>query len=198
MSKSSPGVRYAEVDLERSGVRVHLVVDLDGGTRCDVDTGVPFLDHMLSQVSAHGGLDLGVSVETESGADPEHVSRAVASCLGKGIRRAVGDVDGLARFGEAVQPMDEALVVVALDFSGRGYLGWDLALVRESIGGLPLQAIRPFFETLAMTSATTLHVRKLAGEVDHHLVEAAFKGFGRCLRSATCALERKKPRGDRR
>lgn len=191
MAKAASGVRYAEVERETRHVKVQVVLDLDGGTRCDVDTGVAFLDHMLHQMAAQGRLDLGVQVEQELNSDDEHIIREVGATLGLALRQALVDELALNRFGSIAVPMDDALVVVALDLSGRGMLALDLPLSRERVGDMPTQSVKPFFHGLAVEAGVTLHVKALSGDNDHHLIESAFKGFGVALRQATERHERK-------
>ncbi len=193
MSKGTPGVRYAEIDRETRETKIHLVLDLDGGNRSDVSTGIPFFDHMLHQMAFHGYLDFGVTVEGDLDIDDHHSVEDVGICLGQAIRKALMDSNGIARFGSAHGPMDDSLVLVALDFSGRGYLVYDVELIRESIGGLSLENVREFFQAVASHAGITLHIKKINGFNDHHTVEALFKAFGVAIHQAVQRTERKSP-----
>lgn len=190
MSKAAPGVRYAEVDRETKETKIHLVLDLDGGTRCDVLTGIGFFDHMLHQVAFHGQMDLGLTCEGDLHVDDHHSVEDVGICLGHAIRKALDEGASIERYASLHQPMDDALVLVAIDISGRPYLAWDVEFSRERINGLSLESIREFFQALVNHAGINLHVRKIAGHNDHHVAEAIFKGFARSLHRATRTRER--------
>ncbi len=191
MSKNAPGVRYAEVDRETEETRIHVVLDLDGGTRCDVKTGVSFFDHMLHQFAYHGALDLGVEAEGDVEVDDHHSVEDIGIAIGRALREALGDMESITRYGHAITPMDEALVMVVVDVSGRGGLFLDLPFKREAIGDLALENVREFLVALANNAGMTLHVRKMAGENDHHVCEATFKALGQALRNAVIRTERR-------
>lgn len=190
MSKTAPGVRYAEIDRETTETSVRVVLDLDGGSRRDISTGIGFFDHMLAQMAFHGHLDVGVSVEGDLSIDDHHTVEDVGIVFGRAIREALGS-EPIERYADAVTPMDEALVLVAMDFSGRGQAYLDLPFRREQIGSLSTESIAEFFKAIAHHAGMTLHIRKLAGENDHHVCEAAFKGFGRALHAATQRSDRR-------
>jgi imidazoleglycerol-phosphate dehydratase len=191
MSKSAPGVRYAEVERETKETRIRAVLDLDGGTSRDVGTGVGFFDHMLAQLAFHGQFDLGIGAEGDLFIDDHHLVEDVGIVLGQAIAQALDDEDAIARYGSNHTAMDDALVLVAIDISGRGMLFWDVTFARERIGELSLENVAEFFRALAHHSGITLHMRKVAGENDHHVVEALFKGFGLALHDAVRRIERK-------
>ncbi len=191
MSKDAPNVRYAEIDRVTRETNIHVVVDLDGGTRRDVQTGVPFFDHMLHQLAFYGCIDLGVSAEGDLHIDDHHTVEDVGICLGRGIRSALENSPSIERFGSAHGVMDESLVLVAMDISGRGMLTWDCPWTREKIGGLSTENVREFFRAFTQHSGITLHIQKLAGENDHHVCEAIFKGFGLALCRAVTRNERR-------
>lgn len=190
MSKTVPGVRYAEIDRETGETSVRIVLDLDGGTRRDISTGIGFFDHMLAQTAFHGMIDVGVSVEGDLVVDDHHTVEDVGIVLGRAIREAIG-TEPIDRYADATTPMDEALVQVVIDFSGRGQAYIDLPFRREQIGSLSTECVCEFFRAVAMNAGMTLHIRKLAGENDHHVCEAAFKGFGRALNLATQRSDRR-------
>lgn len=190
MSKTAPGVRYAEIDRETTETSVRVVLDLDGGTRRDISTGIGFFDHMLAQLAFHGQMDLGVSVEGDKHIDDHHTVEDVGIVLGKAIREAIG-IDPIERYADCTTPMDESLVQVVIDVSGRGLAFVDLPFRRDQIGDFATENAAEFFRAIAMHAGITLHVRKLAGENDHHLCEAAFKGFGRAIHAATVRSDRR-------
>jgi imidazoleglycerol-phosphate dehydratase len=191
MSKTAAGVRYAEIFRETSETRIQVVLDLDGGTRQDISTGIGFFDHMLAQLAFHGQIDLGISAEGDLHIDDHHTVEDVGITLGQAFRQALAEDMGIVRYGSNMTPMDESLVLVALDISGRGGLYYDVAFRRDKIGDLATECVREFLKAFAHHSHTTLHVRKMAGENDHHICEAIFKGLGRALLQATAKAERR-------
>jgi imidazoleglycerol-phosphate dehydratase len=190
MSKPTKTVRFAEVDRETTETDIRLTLDLDGSSKVDVDTGIPFFDHMLHQLGFHGHLDLGIKAGGDIDVDDHHTVEDTGIVLGVGIKRALIDSESIVRFGNAMVPMDDALVAVAMDVCGRGYLNYDIEFQRESIGGLSLENVREFFQALALNAGITLHIKKLAGHNDHHVCEAAFKAFGVGLAQALSRAER--------
>ena len=191
MSKQSKSVRFAEVDRETSETDVRLTLDLDGGTKVDADTGIPFFDHMLRELGLHGHLDLGIKVRGDLSVDDHHTVEDAGIGLGMAIRRAMMDSDAIMRFGSAQLPMDDALVLVSIDMIGRGHLEFDVEFTRESIGGLSLESVREFFQALVVNAGMTVHIRKLAGVNDHHVCEAIFKGFGVAMHQALVRSDRR-------
>ncbi len=175
---------------ETAETRVQVVLDLDGGSRRDVLTGVGFFDHMLVQLAFHGQMDLGISAEGDIEIDDHHTVEDVGIVLGQTIAQALDSSDSIVRYADCHSVMDEALVLVAIDVSGRGMLAWDLPFEREKIGDLSTECVREFFRALSTHAGITLHIRKVAGHNDHHVCEALFKGFGRALCMATRKIER--------
>jgi imidazoleglycerol-phosphate dehydratase len=192
MAKPAHGVRYAEVSRESAETRVEVVLDLDGGTRQDVSTGIGFLDHMIQLMAFHGQFDLGITCEGDLRVDDHHSAEDCGIVLGQAIARALASDNNIVRYASNHTPMDEALVLIAIDISGRGVLGFDVEWRREKIGELSTECIREFFRALSMHSGITIHIRKIAGENDHHVAEAIFKGFGQAIHVATRATERPK------
>jgi imidazoleglycerol-phosphate dehydratase len=190
VSKGTPGVRYAEVYRETTETRVQVVLDLDGGTRRDILTGIGFFDHMLAQLAFHSQMDLGLSSEGDLEIDDHHTVEDVGIVLGQAITLALESTDPIARFGSVHTPMDEALVLVAVDISGRGMLTYDVDFTRDQIGELSTECVREFFRALAAHSGITIHIRKVTGINDHHVCEAIFKGFGRAFFEATRKSDR--------
>ncbi|HEY0866214.1 MAG TPA: imidazoleglycerol-phosphate dehydratase HisB [Fimbriimonas sp.] len=191
MAKNPPGVRYAELYRETAETRVQVVLDLDGGTRRDISTGIGFLDHMIMQLAFHGQLDVGISAEGDLQIDDHHTVEDVGIVLGQALAQALDNSDPITRYGSNHTPMDEALALVAIDVSGRGILVFDAPFKRDKIGDLSTECVREFFRALSTHAGMTLHIRVLAGENDHHICEAIFKGFGRALHEATRKCDRR-------
>ncbi|MCT0198374.1 imidazoleglycerol-phosphate dehydratase HisB [Synechococcus sp. CS-1325] len=163
-------------------VRVEL--SLDGTGRCQVNTGVPFLDHMLHQLASHGLLDLVITARGDLEIDAHHTNEDVGIAVGQALSQALGERRGIQRFGHFTAPLDEALVQVALDCSGRPHLSYDLAIPAQRLGSYDTELVREFFVAVVNNSGLTLHIRQLSGANSHHIVEACFKAFSRALRLA--------------
>jgi imidazoleglycerol-phosphate dehydratase len=191
MNKNPPGVRYAEIYRETAETRVQLVLDLDGGTRRDISTGIGFLDHMIMQLAFHGQMDVGISAEGDLQVDDHHTAEDIGIVLGQAIKQAIDNSDPIERYADNCTPMDEAMVMIGMDISGRGMLIWDVPFKRDKIGDLSTECIREFFRALSMHAGMTLHIRYITGENDHHVCEAVFKAFGRALCQATRKSERR-------
>lgn len=180
-----PASRCARVCRVTRETDVAVRVDLDGTGTARVDSGVPFLDHMLDALGRHGLLDLEVSATGDTAVDDHHSVEDVGIVLGQALHEALGDARGIARFGQAIVPMDEALVLCAVDVSGRGQAHVDLPIPTQRIGSFDTQLVKEFLVALAGNAGVTLHVRLIAGENSHHIVEAAFKALARALMMAT-------------
>ena len=170
---------------KESDVRVEL--DLDGTGQASSETGVPFFDHMVSQLGRHGGFDLSVKTEGDLHVDAHHTVEDVGIALGEAFGEALGDKAGIRRFASGLYPLDEALVEVALDLSGRPFVHYEVPFGEVlPLGDPPFnpEMAEHFWQSFATSAGITLHVRKKAGDNTHHLVEAAFKGVSRCLRAA--------------
>lgn len=191
MSKSAPGVRFAEVDRETKETSVHIVLDIDGGTKQDISTGIGFFDHMLHLMAFHGQFDVGIEVEGDLHVDDHHTIEDVGIVLGQAFREALEASGPIERYASCHMVMDEALVLVALDISGRAGIFFDAPLKREAVGGMATENVLEFLRAFVANAGFTLHVRKLAGENDHHIIEAIFKGLGRVLCEATQKTERR-------
>lgn len=183
VSKDAPGVRYAEVERESGDTAFRVVVDLDGERQATVQTGVAYFDHMLEQLAFHGRLDLGVSVEGV-GLDDHSTVEEVGTCLGQVIRQAIGEGDGIDSYGAAYAPIDEALVRVVVDVSGKPHVVFDVEFTNERIGEMATESVEQFFRALANNAWITIHVHRIAGKNNHHLCEAIFRALGRSLRDA--------------
>ncbi|MBM3657484.1 MAG: imidazoleglycerol-phosphate dehydratase HisB [Actinobacteria bacterium] len=166
---------------------VDVIIDLDGPAATSVDTGIPFFDHMLDQLGKHGGFRLEVRAKGDLHIDTHHTIEDVSIALGEAFREALGDKAGIRRFASGAFPLDEALIDVALDLSGRPFVAWDVSLPEcLPLGSPPFdpQLAEHAVSSFANAAAITLHVRKRTGTNVHHIIEATFKGLARCLRDA--------------
>jgi imidazoleglycerol-phosphate dehydratase len=182
--------RSAEIKRDTAETQIVLRLTLDGTGKAEVQTGVPFLDHMLTLMARHGLMDLAVEAAGDLAVDLHHTVEDVGICLGKAIAQALGDKRGITRYGTFTVPMDEALVMVSLDLSGRAFFAEDLDLDRRQIGTFDAELTREFFSAVAANAAMNLHLHQFRGGNAHHLVEAAFKAFARALDAATRIDER--------
>ena len=176
--------RSASIHRKTGETDVQIDVDLDGTGATAVRTGVPFFDHMLAQLGRHGRFDLEVNAEGDLEVDAHHTVEDTGIALGAALAEALGDKAGVERFGDATVPIDEALVRVAVDLSGRPYLVYDAATPVELIGTYESSLTRHFFEALVANARITLHVHALSGDNSHHIQEAVFKGVAVALRRA--------------
>jgi imidazoleglycerol-phosphate dehydratase len=177
-------VRRASVSRTTGETDVRVSLNLDGTGQCSADTGIPFLDHMLDQLSSHGLIDLEVKASGDLEIDDHHTNEDVGITLGQALAEAVGDRKGIRRFGHFVAPLDESLVQVALDLSGRPHLSYGLDIPTQRVGTYDTQLVREFFVAVVNHSQMTLHLRQLDGINSHHIIEATFKAFARSLRMA--------------
>ncbi|NPV48231.1 MAG: imidazoleglycerol-phosphate dehydratase HisB [Armatimonadetes bacterium] len=182
--------RMATVQRETKETRIELTLNLDGTGRSDIATGAGFFDHMLSHIARHGLLDLTIKASGDQHVDDHHLVEDVGIVLGQALAQAVGDKRGISRFGHALCPLDEALVGVALDLSGRSHLEYGLSFPTQKVGGFDTELFLEFFRALAANAAMTLHLWQQAGRNSHHIAESAFKSLGRALRMAVEADER--------
>lgn len=182
--------REALIERQTTETNIRLKVDLDGSGTWQGSSGIPFFDHLLGQMARHGLLDLKVWAEGDLEVDNHHTVEDIGICLGQAVKKALGDKKGISRYGSALVPMDEALVLVALDFSGRPYLAWGLELPPGRIGSLETELVEEFLRAMVNNSGLTLHVRQLAGHNAHHLAEALFKALGRAIRQAVTLDQR--------
>jgi imidazoleglycerol-phosphate dehydratase len=181
------GPRIAEIARATSetDIRLRLDLDGDGDTQNSIATGVGFFDHMLTHVARHGLLGLSVEAQGDLHIDDHHTVEDIGIVLGEALRKAVGDKRGMVRYGFATIPMDEALVMCSLDFSGRGGLYFDISFADARIGTFASELVEEFFRAVAVNAGMTLHLRQIAGRNAHHVAEATFKAFGRALDAAT-------------
>lgn len=176
--------RTAEMSRKTGETDIQIKLDLDGSGVCDIDTGVPFFDHMLNAFGRHGQFDLTVHAVGDVEVDAHHTVEDTGIVLGEAFCQALGDKAGITRFADSTIPMDETLVMAAVDISGRGQAYCDLPLPTERVGSFDTELAVEFFYAFARDAGVTLHVRELAGENSHHIIEAAFKAVGRAMRFA--------------
>ena len=185
---SSDGARRARRERSTKETSISVDLDVDGVGTVDVETGLPFFDHMLSQLGRHGGMDLSVSARGDLHVDAHHTVEDVGIVLGEALGQAMGDKAGIRRFASIALPLDEALVEVALDLSGRPFLAYDVPFAEQTaaLGSPPFepQLAEEFWRALVTASGMTLHVRLVTGKNTHHVLEASFKAVARCLRDA--------------
>lgn len=179
--------RKATVTRETKETSIKVELNVDGKGQSEITTGIRFFDHMLGQLAQHGIFDIKLSA---TGADQHHVVEDVAICLGKALNQAVGDKRGIVRMGHAVVPMDDALALVALDVSGRGYTSFEVSFKDTSIEKMSADLIRHFFVSFASEARLNIHAKILSGVDDHHQAEALFKALARALDAATRVDER--------
>ncbi len=182
--------RRAEVRRKTKETDIALKLNLDGSGKHSIATGVPFFDHMLSLLAYHSSIDLLVKAKGDIGVDAHHTVEDVGICLGDGIRKALGEAKGIQRYGMAMIPMDETLVSVALDFSMRPCLVFNMKLRKSKIGTFDPELVEEFFRALCNHAKISLHINLLYGRNSHHMVEAVFKAFGRAARGAVSLDER--------
>lgn len=176
--------RIAEIERITKETNIKLSLNLDGTGQAEIHTGIGFFDHMLNGFARHGFFDLKLTVEGDLEVDTHHTVEDAGIVLGKAIREAVGDKKGIARYGSKILPMDEALILCALDLCGRPYLVYDLQLDREKVGDLETEMVREFFYAVSYGAEMNLHIKQLSGKNNHHIIEGTFKAFAKALDEA--------------
>jgi imidazoleglycerol-phosphate dehydratase len=182
MAKQNAKKRIATITRETGESKITVTLFIDGSGKFEIKTGNKMFDHMLTHIAQHGLFDIKIKA---SGWDQHHVVEDVAIALGQALNKAQGDKKGITRMGHAIVPMDDALVIVAVDISGRGYAGVEASFKRKKISDLESDLVRHFLETFALEAKMNIHTKVLSGIDDHHKVEALFKALGRALDSAT-------------
>ena len=178
-------MRTAEIKRSTAETDISLYINLDGKGEANVSSGVGFLDHMLTLFARHSGFDLSVTCKGDTEVDFHHSVEDIGIALGQAFNSAVGDKKGIRRYGEAIIPMDEALIMTAVDISGRAYLGYGLEIPAEKVGDFDTELCEEFFSAFVREARVALHIRQLAGKNSHHIIEGAFKSAARSLRAAT-------------
>ncbi len=176
--------RSSQQHRKTKETKIELTLDVDGAGQASASTGIPFFDHMLEQLGKHSGWDLRIEAEGDLEIDTHHTIEDVGIVLGTAFKEALGDKAGVRRFANAVVPLDEALVQVALDLSGRPFLVYEVDPKSEWIGTFDPQLTEEFWRAFAFAAGITLHMRSLSGKNGHHIIEASFKGVARSLRDA--------------
>lgn len=182
--------RFARCERDTKETEIVVELDLDGSGRYDINTGIGFFDHMLEGFARHGLFDLAISVHGDVHVDSHHTVEDTGIVLGQAIADALGDKEGICRFGHFTLPMDDALVLSALDLSGRTYFSYDADLKTQRLGTMETEVVKEFFAGLASGAGMNLHIRQLAGDNTHHVVEAMFKSVAKALDMATQMDER--------
>lgn len=177
--------RYVRCERNTRETEIIVELDLDGTGEYEIDTGIGFFDHMLEGFARHGLFDLEVSVRGDTHVDAHHTVEDTGIVLGQAFLRALGDKEGISRFGYFILPMDDALVLASLDFSGRAFFAFDADLKAERLGTMETEVVREFFMGLAGGAGMNLHIRQLAGENTHHIVEAMFKAVAKAMDMAS-------------
>ncbi len=177
-------MRSAKVSRSTLETKINVELNLDGSGKVKLDTGLPFLEHMLDQIARHGLLDLDINAKGDLHIDAHHTVEDIGITLGQAFTQAIGDKKGLRRYGHAYVPLDEALSRVVLDISGRPGLVFNVEFVRSNVGEFEVDLIREFFQGFVNHALVTLHIDNLAGDNAHHQAETIFKAFGRALRVA--------------
>ncbi|MCI0756632.1 imidazoleglycerol-phosphate dehydratase HisB [Teichococcus vastitatis] len=176
--------RTADIARSTSETQIQVLLRLDGTGQARVNTGIGFLDHMLTALARHSLIDLEVDAKGDLHIDFHHTTEDVGIVLGQAVKRALGDKRGIRRYGAALVPMDEALVEAAIDISGRPFLAWTVAFPRDKVGAMDTELFEEFFRAFAINAGITLHVIQKAGSNAHHIAEGCFKALARALRQA--------------
>ena len=177
-------IRNAKIDRITNETNIKLVLNLDGSGKSTIKTGIPFFDHMLDQFTFHSQIDLELDAKGDLGIDCHHTVEDCGICLGTAFSNALGDKKGINRYGFFLLPMDDALIRVALDFSGRSFLSWNVKFPTNSVGNFDLELVREFFNSFSTNSRATIHVDMLNGFNSHHISEAVFKSMGKAIKMA--------------
>lgn len=177
-------MRTAQITRNTAETKISLTLNLDGTGKSEIQTKVGFLDHMLTLFAKHGRFDLTVSCDGDTWVDDHHTVEDVGIALGQAVAQALGDKRGITRYGSQILPMDESLILTAVDISGRAYLGYELDIPTQKVGTFDTELVEEFWLGFVRNAACTLHIRKIAGTNSHHIIEGAFKSAGRSLRAA--------------
>lgn len=177
-------MREAEIIRKTAETDIALKLNIDGAGKSDIETGVGFLNHMLTLFAKHGRFDLDIRCQGDTDVDDHHTVEDIGIALGDAFAKALGDKKGISRYGRAVIPMDESLILTAVDFSGRCYLGFALDIPTAKVGTFDTELVEEFWMGFARSAACNLHIRKIAGTNSHHIIEGAFKSAARSMREA--------------
>lgn len=183
-------MRQSEINRKTVETDIKLFLNLDGEGKSEIDTGCGFLDHMLTLFASHGRFDLNVKCIGDMNVDAHHTTEDIGICLGKAFFEALGDKKGIVRYGSMILPMDEALILSAVDLSGRAYLGFTLDIPSLRVGDFDTELVEEFWLAFVREAKCALHIKKFDGKNTHHIIEGAFKATGRALRAAVAVDER--------
>ena len=183
-------MRTASITRKTSETDINVTLCLDGSGKADIDTGIGFFDHMLKSFARHGFFDLTLKVKGDLYVDCHHTIEDTGIVLGEAIKTALGDKKSIRRYGNMMLPMDETLVLCAIDLSGRPYLNFKAEFTSDRVGGFDTEMVKEFFYAISYSALMNLHFKMLAGENDHHIIECAFKSFAKSLDAATMVDER--------
>ena len=178
-------MRTAEIRRKTAETDIQLDLNIDGSGKSEISTGVGFLDHMLTLFSRHGRFDLNLVCKGDVDVDDHHSVEDIGICLGKAFAEAAGDMRGIKRYGSMILPMDETLILCAVDISGRSYLNFSLDIPTEKVGTFDTELAEEFFQAFVRNFPITLHIKQLEGKNSHHIIEGTFKAFGRAMKNAT-------------
>ena len=185
-------MRTAEINRKTNETDIKLSLNLDGTGKSEIDTGCGFLDHMLTLFARHGGFDLTVSCKGDTYVDYHHTVEDIGIALGDAFKSALGDMRGITRYGSFILPMDEALIMTAVDISGRSHLSYDLTIPAQKVGDFDTELTEEFYLGFVRHAAVTLHIKELSGTNSHHIIEGAFKSVARSLAAAVKIDENRK------
>lgn len=185
-------MRTAEINRKTTETDIALTLCLDGAGKSEIDTGCGFLDHMLTLFARHGGFDLKVKCVGDTFVDYHHTAEDIGICLGEAFRKALGDMKGIYRYGSMILPMDESLILTAVDISGRSHLTYKLQIPTEKVGDFDTELVKEFFEAFTRKAELTLHIKQLEGENSHHIIEGTFKSLARTMKQAVAIDEKNK------
>lgn len=183
-------MRTANIKRDTAETKIELFLNLDGSGKSTISTGCGFLDHMLTLFSSHGGFDLDIKCDGDTNVDYHHTAEDIAICLGQAFAEALGDKKGIIRYGNMILPMDEALILCAIDFSGRSYLGYKMDIPTAKVGDFDTELCEEFWLGFVRKAECTLHFNQLSGSNSHHIIEGVFKAAGRAIRQAVATDER--------
>ena len=177
-------MRIAEINRKTAETDISLTLDLDGTGKSEINSGVGFLDHMLTLFARHGRFDLHLSCDGDTYVDDHHTVEDIGIALGQAFTQALGDKRGIIRYGSFILPMDETLILCAVDISGRSYLNFDLHIPTQKVGTFDTELAEEFFLGFVRNANLTLHIKQLEGKNSHHIIEGTFKAFGRTMKQA--------------
>lgn len=185
-------MRTAEINRKTTETDIALTLCLDGKGESEINTGCGFLDHMLTLFARHGLFDLKVKCVGDTFVDYHHTAEDIGICLGEAFKKALGDMKGIYRYGSMILPMDESLILTAVDISGRCHLTYKLDIPTEKVGDFDTELVKEFFEAFTRKAELTLHIKQLEGENSHHIIEGTFKSFARTMKQAVAIDEKNK------